>query len=170
MLSVLTTCLYRAYLSCFLGAALFLPHVAGADTGLNADFDYGSEPGTGSSAEDTGGAQFPSSEDTGGAQSPVTTDGGQSTGGGGSLSNPLKFDNLQDFLAATLDAIAQIALPFVVLAVIYSGFLFVTARGNEDKLNKAKTAFFWTVIGALIVLGASAISAVIEGTITQLLP
>lgn len=86
----------------------------------------------------------------------------------GELGNPLAVDSIQDFIAEILTLVAQIALPLVVLALVYTGFLFVTAQGNEEKLNKAKTALFWTVVGALVVLGASVLAEAIEGTVEQL--
>lgn len=86
----------------------------------------------------------------------------------GGLQNPLRFGSLDQFLTALLDVMVQIAFPIIVLAVIYTGFLFVSARGNKDKLEEAKRAFLWTVIGGLIVLGAAALSKAIEGTVNQL--
>jgi hypothetical protein len=52
--------------------------------------------------------------------------------------------------------------------VIYTGFLFVSAQGNTEKLQKARTAFFYTVIGALIILAAAAIAELIQGTVDQI--
>ena len=44
----------------------------------------------------------------------------------------------------------------------------MTAQGNETKLEKAKTTFLWTVIGAAVLLGSWAIAQVIQTTINQL--
>ena len=49
--------------------------------------------------------------------------------------------------------------------LVYVGFLFVAARGNEEKISSARSALVWTVVGGLILLGASAISAVIQATV-----
>ena len=87
---------------------------------------------------------------------------------GDGLKNPLRFSSLDQFLTALLDVLVQIAFPIIVLAVIYTGFLFVAARGNKDKLEEAKRAFLWTVIGGLVVLGAATLSKAIEGTVDQL--
>jgi len=56
----------------------------------------------------------------------------------------------------------------VALAVIYSGFLFVFARGNSEKLGKAKDALLYTLIGAAILLGSWAIAEMIQATVTGL--
>jgi hypothetical protein len=52
--------------------------------------------------------------------------------------------------------------------LIYVGFLFVTARGEPGKITAARQALLWTVVGALILLGAEAISAGIQATVKAL--
>jgi hypothetical protein len=42
--------------------------------------------------------------------------------------------------------------------LVYVGYLFVVAQGNDTKLSEAKQALLYTVIGALILLGAQAIA------------
>jgi len=48
-----------------------------------------------------------------------------------------------------------------VVMIIWSGFLFVTARGSDEQLKKAKSTFQWTIIGAVVLLGSSAIAKAI---------
>jgi hypothetical protein len=62
-----------------------------------------------------------------------------------------------------------VAVPFIAIMIIYSGLLFVTGRGNPEKIKQAKQTLTYTVIGAAIVLGAFVISAAIQGTVSQLL-
>lgn len=84
------------------------------------------------------------------------------------ITNPLAFDTLEDFFVALLDVIIIIATPIVVVMIVYSGFLFVTAAGNVEKLGRAKKTFIYALLGALILLGAQAISLGIEGTVDEL--
>jgi len=100
----------------------------------------------------------------GGTQNP----GAGGTQNPGGLTNPLSVDSLRKFLDLILDVIVQIGFPLVVLAVIWTGFLFVKAQGNEQKLSEAKEAFIWTVVGALVVLGAFAIGQFICGTVEEI--
>ena len=86
----------------------------------------------------------------------------------GGLNNPLEFGSINEFFVAFLDVIVQVAFPLVVIAVVYTGFLFVTAQGDVTKLETAKKAFLWTVVGALIVLGAAAISELVCGTVEEI--
>ncbi len=84
------------------------------------------------------------------------------------ICNPIHSRSIIDLLKNFLDGALTIAIPVVALAIIYSGFLFVFARGNSDKLSKAKTTLMYTLIGAAILLGAMAIAKAISGTITAL--
>jgi heme/copper-type cytochrome/quinol oxidase subunit 2 len=58
----------------------------------------------------------------------------------------------------------------VILMLVYVGFLFVVARGSDTKLSEARQALLWTIVGALILLGAQAISLGIQATVTALSP
>jgi len=84
------------------------------------------------------------------------------------LCNPTKFASIPELFEAILKIAAEIGSVFIVLGLIYSGFLFVTARGNEEELSKAKRAITYTVIGAVIVLGAWAFSVAIGNTINTI--
>lgn len=85
------------------------------------------------------------------------------------LVNPLKdVETLPDFLKAILAGIVQIGTIILIMMLVYVGFLFVAARGNAEKLQSAKSALVWTVIGGLILLGATSIQLVIEGTVKSL--
>ncbi len=85
------------------------------------------------------------------------------------IRNPIAgVENLSQLLYKILEIIIQIGFPVVVLAIIYCGFLFVRAQGNESKLEEAKQALLYTVIGAAIVLGAFAISQIVESTVAGL--
>ncbi|MDO8231646.1 MAG: pilin [bacterium] len=82
------------------------------------------------------------------------------------LMNPLKGSgNLESFLTSILDFVIRIGTIVVILMVVYVGFEFVTARGDPAKISKARESLLWTVIGALILLGAKAIAIGIEATV-----
>jgi hypothetical protein len=88
---------------------------------------------------------------------------------GQGLTNPLRnINSLNDLLGAILRAVVEIGTIILVLALVYVGFLFVVAQGNEEKIRNARSALLWTVVGGLILLGATAIKAVIEATVKTL--
>ena len=105
-------------------------------------------------------------------------DGGGDGGGGNALpaSNPLCdgpddpdcVSTIEELLVKILDFVFNIGLPIIMLAIIWSGFLFVTARGNMEKIKTAKTAVTWTMIGAALILGARVLAEIIRSTISQL--
>lgn len=88
----------------------------------------------------------------------------------GSIENPLKnIDTVGQFIEVVAnDIVLPIGAVAVVIAIIYSGFLFVTAQGNTAKLETAKKAFLWTAIGTIVLLGAWVIAQVIQNTIDQI--
>jgi hypothetical protein len=100
-----------------------------------------------------------------------TSGGGSSQcdngGGSGVIANPLKFCSLEQVLGALLDAVIKIGSIVLMLVLMYSGFQFVAAQGNEEKISKARNALMWTVIGGLILLGAKGIEVVISSTISS---
>jgi len=81
------------------------------------------------------------------------------------LTNPIKFDTFSAFVSAVTKTAVQVLMPFVVLAFIYSGFLFVKAQGNEKALGDAKKAIVWSVLGALILFGAWGFAEMIGKTV-----
>ncbi|PIR47011.1 MAG: hypothetical protein COV07_01220 [Candidatus Vogelbacteria bacterium CG10_big_fil_rev_8_21_14_0_10_45_14] len=97
-------------------------------------------------------------------------------GAGGStfkIENPLggaggSIKSIPDLLGKIVEIAMQIGLPLAALAIIYSGFLYVTAGGNQGKVEAAHKTFLWTVVGASIILGAYAIVEVVKSTVTEL--
>jgi hypothetical protein len=67
-----------------------------------------------------------------------------------------------------LKAVVQIGSILLVLALVWVGFLFVMAQGAEEKIRDARGALVWTVIGGMLLLGARAISEVIQATVQTL--
>ena len=86
------------------------------------------------------------------------------------LDNPLgdKINDLPSFIYTILEVVFQIGAILSVLAIIYVGFLFVSARGDPEKLVTARRAFLYTIIGIAVLLGATLIASVIDSTVTDL--
>jgi hypothetical protein len=57
-------------------------------------------------------------------------------------------------------AFASLGLLFLAL-MIYAGFKWMTARGNEEDIKKARDTVFASLIGLIVILGASAVSSLI---------
>ena len=70
------------------------------------------------------------------------------------IDNPLKAETIGELITTISDFAVTIGLPIAIIFIVYSGFLFVSARGNEKKLETAKEGFRWSIIGAAIIVGA----------------
>lgn len=93
----------------------------------------------------------------------------QTTSNGTGLVNPLKnITDLPTLMSALIDGLIQIGTIVLILAFIWVGFLFVRAQGKPEEIKKARSAFVWTIIGGLILLGAKAISTLIASTVSSL--
>jgi hypothetical protein len=89
----------------------------------------------------------------------------------GKICNPLEssgVNTVNDFIKVLLDGVLELGIPLVALAIIYSGFLFVSARGNPESLKKAKDALLYSIIGAAVLLGAWSIAQLISTTVFSL--
>ncbi len=102
---------------------------------------------------------FPTEEDS--------SVGGSGTGGG-ALMNPLNASTIEGLLEVVLDAVVTLGTIALVLMLVYVGYLFVAAQGNPKKIEDARAALMWTVVGGLVLLGASGLSLVIKSTVEAL--
>lgn len=114
-------------------------------------------------AKDGSGGAAPGSGNNGGGAAPGS--GNTANEGSSKLENPLNVSSLPELLNAILRGVVEIGAILLTVMIVYVGFLFVAAQGNEEKIRSARSALVWTVIGGLILLGASAISAVIQATV-----
>lgn len=91
----------------------------------------------------------------------------------GFLKNPFKgIDSFPKLFEAVVNNIVlPVAIPFIAIMIIYSGFLFVLARkdGKVNTLDKAKSTFKYTMIGAALILGAFVIANALQGTLNSIL-
>lgn len=84
------------------------------------------------------------------------------------ISATLGVSTIPEFLLVLVDLVFLIGTPIIVVFIIYSGFLFVTGGDNDAKVAKAKFVLTWTLIGAMVLLGAKAIALAIEATVLSL--
>jgi hypothetical protein len=85
-----------------------------------------------------------------------------------SLEDYLKADTFEGLLLDILNILIVLAIPIIVLFIVYAGFLYVTARGNAEQVKQATQSLTYAIIGALMIIGAVAIAEVLKGVITAL--
>ena len=87
------------------------------------------------------------------------------------LDNPFKVGD--DLFELVENIVNKIIMPIggvlCVLAFIYAGFMYVTARGDTAQIKTAHTALLYAAIGTAILLGAWVIASVIRNTINQVI-
>ena len=93
---------------------------------------------------------------------------GGGTDTGVTLMNPLGTKSISVLLTDILQFVVYIGAIVVIFMLIYVGYMFVVARGVPGEITKAKEALKWTVVGALILLGAQAIASGIQATVAAL--
>lgn len=100
--------------------------------------------------------------------------GNSFSGGGGSgcdsqhFCNPIAANDLSGLLSGLLQVVTAIGAVVVVFFIILAGFNYVTARGDEKKIQSATKTLTWTVIGAAVILGAQVIADALKGTVNEL--
>jgi hypothetical protein len=98
--------------------------------------------------------------------------------GGGSVTNPTVVAKLENPLGGDVDSLGAlfkklfdiiVGISYAVVAffLILSGFRFVVAQGNPGELEKAKTTFWYTIVGALLVIGAQTIATILQNLVTE---
>lgn len=84
------------------------------------------------------------------------------------IQNPIRAENIQ-CLVLLLFKMAVNVLAFVAVGyIIWAGFLFVKAQGNEAELKKAKQAILNAIIGSILIFGAWVFAEIISRTITSI--
>lgn len=63
--------------------------------------------------------------------------------------------------------LSVLGIIFVVL-VVYAGFLYLTASGDDAKVKKAKTLLTQSIIGLIIIVAAYAIAAFVIDALTEI--
>ena len=85
------------------------------------------------------------------------------------LDNPIKgVKDIPTLVEKLLRIVLKIGAPLIALTIIYTEYLFIAAQGNHDKIAKAKNSLLFTLIGALILLGAYVIAESVVGTINAI--
>jgi len=70
------------------------------------------------------------------------------------IPNPLKAQNFIELLNTIIDFIFILSLGIAPIMIIISGFYFITAMGEPEKIATAKKIIIWALIGLLVVFCA----------------
>ncbi|MEI6478777.1 MAG: pilin [bacterium] len=81
------------------------------------------------------------------------------------LTNPVNATSIPDFLKSIISAVTEIGTIVGALSIMYGGFLFATAQGDEEKISTAKKTITWALIGTAVLIGAQVIITVVSNTV-----
>ena len=155
--------------SCTSGASASSVGANGCAIGSSPGGDFGGcVPDT--TANSAASAAPQSAPNTTPVQSAPNTTVSPNTTSNVTLINPLGSgtNNIETFINQILAFVVRIGSIIVILMLVYVGFLFVKARGEPAKITEARKALLYTIIGALILLGAQVISLGIQATVQAL--
>jgi len=77
------------------------------------------------------------------------------------IPNPLDATSFEALVKGIAKWFYRIMVPVAAIMVLYSGFLFLTSGGDEEKIKRAKKAITYTIVGvAIILIGAGFINLI----------
>lgn len=78
------------------------------------------------------------------------------------LDNPIGFNNFGDLAAAIINIVAGIIGSLAVMMFLWAGILFLTSTGDPTKIQKARQATIYAVVGVAVALAATGIIALVK--------
>ncbi len=86
------------------------------------------------------------------------------------IKNPLsKTTSLSQVILNVVNIVQILLIMASVLYMLYAGLMFVTARGEPAKINKAKAALLWGCVGIALILAAQVIITTLKNTVSGIL-
>lgn len=77
------------------------------------------------------------------------------------IPNVVKAQSFGELISKVAQFFLQVAAPLLTIAIIVSGYLFITAAGNPNQIETAKKIFAWSIVGFIIVVLAETLVKVI---------
>ncbi len=75
--------------------------------------------------------------------------------------------DLRTIFMNILDVAQTIMIMVSTLYLLYAGFMFVIAKGDPEKLKKAKSALLWGLVGTALILTAEVLALGIGDTVKE---
>lgn len=83
------------------------------------------------------------------------------------------FGNADRDLRVRILYIVRIALSFVgiiaVTLIAYGGFMYMTARGNDDQVDSARTTIYRSLVGLIIITVSYALTSLVTNVIVKII-
>lgn len=79
----------------------------------------------------------------------------------GTIPNPIEACTFEELVEDITEIILMVGLPLAAIMIIFAGYQFVTAQGNDQKIKDARQTFYWAIIGAAVIVGARVIAGAV---------
>jgi hypothetical protein len=79
----------------------------------------------------------------------------------------LRSTTLPDLIGSIINAVLGVLGIILLIYIVYAGFLWMTAAGDEGKVKTAKTMIQNAIIGLVLILASVAIANFVIGALTQ---
>ncbi|MEK7501078.1 MAG: pilin [Patescibacteria group bacterium] len=73
------------------------------------------------------------------------------------IADPINAGSVQEIADRIINFLLLLAAPIAVVMTIYAGYLFMTARDNQDQVKKARTTLLYVIIGVIILVLSKAV-------------
>ncbi|MEI6396783.1 MAG: pilin [Candidatus Taylorbacteria bacterium] len=83
------------------------------------------------------------------------------------IKNPLQANSVSELVQTASQIFAYVVVLIGVMALIWTGLLYVLAQGNSEKLTQLKKQLLWIVVGIAIVIGARIIINIVVTTLSK---
>jgi len=77
--------------------------------------------------------------------------------------NPIGASTIVDILLLVIRLVQQVAVPLVVLAIMYGAFLYLTSGGDPKKISTAHKAITYSILGIIIIISARYLVEFVQG-------
>ncbi|OGY44512.1 MAG: hypothetical protein A2729_01625 [Candidatus Buchananbacteria bacterium RIFCSPHIGHO2_01_FULL_39_14] len=91
----------------------------------------------------------------------------KNVGGAAGFNQPSEESTLPEIIGNIINGFLSLLGMVFMGYIIYGGYLWLTARGEEEKIDKAKRIIRGSITGIIIVLAAYAITAFVVGRLVQ---
>ena len=83
-----------------------------------------------------------------------------------SFGNPIsEIQTINDLINEIIKFLFNLAIVICPIIIVYAGFLYITAAGNQQKIATAQKTLIWALIGLAVVLLASAVPNIIKNVL-----
>lgn len=67
------------------------------------------------------------------------------------ITNPIGCDKIDTCILRVVNYVLGLAGVLALAAIVYGGFMYITAAGNQDRIEAGKHAVFYSVVGLVVI-------------------